>query len=190
MVTWRSIPEFAKEVGFTPEYIRKLVRSGKIAENATKPKGKRFLINPDLAKECLKNNISYVGKHKSVEQNKTKQKPKVKQKPKQNKVSDAQKKQTISDAGLGGVVSLAEAQKLKENYIAALKKIELEERRGDLLQKTDVEKEAFEIARGVRDAILNIPDRISAELASMTDTHKINDKLITEITQALEELSS
>ena len=173
MTEWLSVPEFAKQVKKTPQYINRSVRNGKISEAALKPKGKRFLINPKRAIADMERNVSYINKKSGVEQS----------------GKETEKKQTIKDAGLD-IVPLAEAQKLQANYIAALKKIELEERQGYLLKKEDVEKDFFNVGRRVRDALLNIPDRISAELASITDTHVINDLLTVEISQALEELSS
>lgn len=181
MTEWISIPEFAKRELKSPQYIRRLIRDGKITETAVRQKGKRFLINPKQAIADLAANTSYMNKRPAVEHL---------EKEKQNEtVSDYKKESVINSAGLK-IVSLAEAQKLQANYIAALKKIDLEERQGDVLQKTDVEQDAFNIARRTRDAILNIPDRISAELASATDTHVINSKLTKELIQALEELSS
>ena len=173
MTEWLSVPEFAKHVKKTPQYINRSVRNGKISETALKQKGKRFLINPKRAIEDMERNVSYINKKSGVEQS----------------GKETEKKKTIKNAGLD-IVPLAEAQKLQANYIAALKKIELEERQGYLLKKEDVEKDFFDVGRRVRDALLNIPDRISAELASITDTHVINDLLTVEISQALEELSS
>jgi len=73
--------------------------------------------------------------------------------------------------------------------VAALKKIELKEKQGEYLLKSDVEKDAFDMARIIRDAVLNIPDRISAELASIKDIHVISEKLTSELTTCLEELT-
>jgi uncharacterized protein YxjI len=79
---------------------------------------------------------------------------------------------------------------LKANYDAALKKLEYEQKNGDLLEKSSVERDAFETARRVRDSILNIPDRIGAELASSTDIFQVKEKLTKSLIQALEELAS
>ena len=70
-----------------------------------------------------------------------------------------------------------------------MKKLEYEEKSGDLLKKDAVKKSAFETGRKVRDAILNIPDRVGAELASITDVFIVKEKLSKELIQALEELS-
>lgn len=187
-IVWIGVPEFAKQVGMTPQYIRRLIRDGKITEKSLKPHGKRYLVNPKKAIEEMVMNTSYQAHQKPVEHT-AKGKKETNKKETNTASNDTEKQQIVKAAGLT-IVPLAEAQKLQANYAAALKKLDLEERRGDLISKATVEKEAFEMARRVRDAILNIPNRISAELAIITDPHLITDKLNTEITAALEELSS
>ncbi|MCF6147284.1 MAG: hypothetical protein E3K37_01350 [Candidatus Kuenenia sp.] len=58
-----------------------------------------------------------------------------------------------------------------------------------LVPAKDVESAAFEIARQVQDALLNIPDRLAALLAAETDKIKIHEMLEKEIDLALEKLS-
>jgi len=60
---------------------------------------------------------------------------------------------------------------------------------GELIPVEEVKTEAFNVARVVRNNLLNIPDRISALLASMNDTEKIHETLTEEIRTALEELT-
>ncbi|MBA3009724.1 MAG: hypothetical protein KKF12_12250 [Proteobacteria bacterium] len=175
MKKWKSIPEFAKEMGFSPQYIRKLVESGKIEKTATKPNGKRFLIDPVLAKKQMKNNVSYVGRHAKPQEEQTGPTP-------------AETIAVVEKAGLQ-MVSLSKAQTRRANYEAALKKLELEEKTGELVSAEKVDLDFFNIARLVRDAILNIPSRIGAELASITDVHLVNERLTTELNAALEELA-
>lgn len=97
--------------------------------------------------------------------------------------------QTAKKAGTQDM-TLADAQKLQAQYKAALLKLDYEQKSEQLVEVAKVKLEAFEMARTVRDSILNIPDRISAELASCTDVHEINQKLTVTLTEALEELSA
>lgn len=60
---------------------------------------------------------------------------------------------------------------------------------GELVSVEEVKTEAFNVARVVRNNLLNIPDRVSALLASMSDTEKIHETLTEEIRTALEELT-
>lgn len=53
-----------------------------------------------------------------------------------------------------------------------------------------MEDSAFEVGRRVRDALMVIPNRLSALLAAEQDRHKVHEMLEKEIRQALEYLSS
>ncbi|MGL5029385.1 MAG: hypothetical protein ACRC6C_04805 [Wolbachia pipientis] len=59
---------------------------------------------------------------------------------------------------------------------------------GELISVEEVKTEAFNVARVVRNNLLNIPDRVSVLLASINDTEKIHETLTEEIRTALEEL--
>ncbi|WP_341817098.1 hypothetical protein [Wolbachia endosymbiont (group A) of Agelastica alni] len=61
---------------------------------------------------------------------------------------------------------------------------------GELVAVEEVKTEAFNIARVVRNNLLNIPNRVSALLASLSDTEKIHKTLTEEITSSLQELSN
>ena len=60
---------------------------------------------------------------------------------------------------------------------------------GELIPVEEVKTEAFNVARVVRNNLLNIPDRVSALLASTNDTEKLHETLTEEIRTALEELT-
>lgn len=171
---WVTIAECSRQVDVDQSVIRKQIKGGKITRAAwkyKKPGSKQIVVNVDQVIKDRAANLGQQGKAASDDQ------------------PEEKKTQTIQSAGLQNATR-AEAEAWQAKFKAALLKLDLEERQGQLLKKVDVEKDAFNMARRVRDALLNIPDRISAELASMTDTHVINDKLTTEITQALEELSA
>ncbi|BET29112.1 hypothetical protein wCauATS_13140 [Wolbachia pipientis] len=61
---------------------------------------------------------------------------------------------------------------------------------GELVAVEEVKNEAFNVARVVRNNLLNIPNRVSALLALLSDTEKIHMALTEEITNSLEELSN
>lgn len=83
-----------------------------------------------------------------------------------------------------------QARAMREAYLAKVAKLVYEERIGKLVSAEKVKAEAFEAARMTRDAILNLPNRISHELASETDPSKIHNLLTIELTKALEELAN
>ncbi|MEO5348004.1 MAG: hypothetical protein H7834_16755 [Magnetococcus sp. YQC-9] len=73
--------------------------------------------------------------------------------------------------------------------MAEITRLDLEERQGKLLRADDVEREAFELGRRVRDRLLNIPSRVSPTIAAETDFKVIERLLTQELRTALEELS-
>jgi len=84
----------------------------------------------------------------------------------------------------------AAARAEKEYWLGQKAKIEYKRLKGEYIAVQDVEKQAFDTARAVRDAMLAIPPRISPILASETDQFKIQRVLLEEINQALTGLSN
>lgn len=81
-----------------------------------------------------------------------------------------------------------QARTLREAYMARLAKLEFDEKSGLLVKADAVKNEAFKTARIVRDGLLNIPDRIAAELANETNQFKVHQRLTHEIRRVLEDL--
>lgn len=84
---------------------------------------------------------------------------------------------------------LAQCQARKELFRAKLVELEYEERVKTLVLREAVEREAFRIGRQVRDAILNIPDRLAGVLAAETDQREVRNILVRELRQSLEVLA-
>ncbi len=63
------------------------------------------------------------------------------------------------------------------------------QKQGRLIDRAVAAREAFDIARTVRDSILGVPDRISAELAAETDQARVHRRLEEELRGALSALA-
>lgn len=87
------------------------------------------------------------------------------------------------------VPTLVESNTIHAAYKAKLAQIEYEEKVGTLVDTAVVKKEAFRLARITRDAMLSIPDRLSAEIAGMTDAFAIHAKLTDEIRTAIADIT-
>lgn len=83
-----------------------------------------------------------------------------------------------------------ESQARRERYKADLTELEYFQQVGKLILAEDVDREWFELARLVRDTMLNIPARIADQLAHETDPRKVQDLLEAEIYQALESIAA
>jgi hypothetical protein len=81
------------------------------------------------------------------------------------------------------------ARTVRETYQAKLAQLDYEEKAGELVRRDDLRVELFNASRGMRDRLGQLPDRLSGELAGMTDQHAVALMLQTEITNALEEIA-
>jgi hypothetical protein len=83
----------------------------------------------------------------------------------------------------------SKARAAKEVYEAKIRKLDFEQRLGNLISKKQVQVAAFNRARVLRDAFLNIPTRLSAQLAAETDAITVHELLEQEIRKVLEEFA-
>ena len=93
-----------------------------------------------------------------------------------------------SGQSLSNSQALLEARIAKEQAIAGLRKMELEERAGLLVDAKKVSRDAYNEGRRVRDAMLSIPSKIAPELASEIEPEKVAIILTKIIREALEGL--
>ena len=91
-------------------------------------------------------------------------------------------------ATVGGV-TFTQARTMREAFAAKLQRLEYERRAGQLIEKADAQKQAFECARRTRDALLSVGPRV-ASLARAAESDFEAEQIITkEITAALENLA-
>lgn len=70
------------------------------------------------------------------------------------------------------LLSKIESEEKKAHYEANLKELEFNTKSGELVEKSEVESQAFEMARIVRDMVLNIPVICAPKLASVLGLKK------------------
>jgi hypothetical protein len=73
------------------------------------------------------------------------------------------------------------ARAIVEQYKARMAKLEFEKVAGDLLDRRQVEIAAFNRFRVLRDALLNLPDRVASQIASESDESAIHQFLLQEL---------
>ena len=66
-------------------------------------------------------------------------------------------------------ITYSDARALKEVYVAQKHKLSIKERAGELVLRSEVEQEASNQFRLIRDACFNLPPRLSAQLAAESD---------------------
>ena len=81
------------------------------------------------------------------------------------------------------------SRQIKDLYGARMAKLEWEKEIGAVVERAVVDKEAFEIGRIVRDALMRLPDRLAGILAAELNQQKIHALLTKEFRQVLEALA-
>jgi hypothetical protein len=83
------------------------------------------------------------------------------------------------------IPDLNESRARREHYQAELAKLQVALQRKELVPADDVKKQAFQIGRSVREALSNLADRLSHQLAGETDPQVIHQMLSQEHRAAL-----
>jgi phage terminase Nu1 subunit (DNA packaging protein) len=96
---------------------------------------------------------------------------------------------TRKDSAELEIPSFNESRAKSEHFRAELARLDLEVKEDQLVEVSRVKREAFSAARAVRDALGNIPDRVSNQMAAESDPVIIHQTLTEEIRKALETLT-
>jgi hypothetical protein len=171
-----TFSEFAAIKGCTKAAVTHATKS-RIAAAVVEKDGKRWL-DRDMAlelwrKNTLKNNVAKVDEPDPV------------------KPRDARElRQQVAGLPDDEIPELNESRARREHYQAELAKLEVDLKRKELVPAVDVQKEAFALGRSVREALANLADRLSYQLAGETDPARIHAVLTDEHRAALVELSN
>ena len=171
-----TFSEFAAIKGCTKAAVTHATKS-RIAAAVVEKDGKRWL-DRDMAlelwrKNTLKNNAAKVDEPDPV------------------KPRDARElRQQVAGLPDDEIPELNESRARREHYQAELAKLEVDLKRKELVPAVDVQKEAFALGRSVREALANLADRLSYQLAGETDPVRIHAVLTDEHRAALMELSN
>jgi hypothetical protein len=87
------------------------------------------------------------------------------------------------------IPDLNESRARREHYQAELAKLQVSQQRRELISADEVKKEAFALGRSIREALANLADRLSHQLAGETDPVVIHELLSQEHRAALSEIS-
>jgi hypothetical protein len=189
-----SMAEFAKLAGVSVVGIHKAIGRGRI-KSAVQLSGKRWWIHQERGLAEFKAGRDGRGGHRTPgggAGRQSSQDAPGQATADQGATTHAQPAKDDASGIPGGfrvAETLVNAKTRHETIKATLAELELAEKEGRLVDAGKVKAEAFRKGRLVRDSILNIPDRISGELAAITDAHQIHVILSRELRQALEELA-
>jgi len=168
--------EFAKYVGVTRPAITQAVTAGRISDAVVEVNGKKFL---DLETALYLYNKNTRRTTAATNKVPPPQAPKTRKEVKDR--VDFMPDDEIPDLN----VSRARA----EHYKAEISKLQLMESRKDVVPAALVKKEGFEVGRVIREALMNLADRLSNQIAGESDPRMIHKMITDEHRIALEELS-
>ena len=83
------------------------------------------------------------------------------------------------------IPDLNESRARREHYQAELSKLQVAQQRRELVPAEEVKKDAFQVGRSIREALSNLADRLSHQLAGETDPAVIHQLLSDEHRDAL-----
>jgi hypothetical protein len=177
MAALLSLRQYAKHRGCDPKAVRTALQSGRIT---ALQEGKEWRIDAAKADAQWDRNTQ-LGKPKGRKSKETSALPIVESTHKESEPGEI----TPSEAFKRFNVAAAKEKEFK----AKLAELECGRQSGELVEAAMVRAGTFALARQVRDAMLDIPHRVSADLAAETDEFEVHQKLTVEIKIALRTLA-
>ena len=172
MKTILNATEYARHRGVSTTAVTLAVKSERLKESVVRD-GKSYLINVEIADREWSANTDYT------------RLPRAGSKRSQAAAVKADPIATDDEIADGAIPDFSDSRAKREHHQAGIAELEHRKLAGELVPKSDVERDSFKAARRVRDAMLNVPDRISADLAAITDPFEVHARLTAEIRDAL-----
>lgn len=164
-----TVAQFAAELGVSTQSVNAAIQKGRI--KAIKKEGKPRVIDAIEGKAQWDKAKTEKAKAKAAKKKKEKEPPKKVEPEKFEGL-------TLYSAELREKVAKMKLQELKAD-----------EQAGRLVSREEVERDAFSIARKVRDKLFNMPLRLAHEFAAETSPHQCEILLQRELVKVLEELT-
>ena len=100
-----------------------------------------------------------------------------------------QLKEKIDSLPAESIPDFAESKAKREFYLAELTKLDVEEKKKQLVSVEDIKKSSFAKGRAIREALTNLADRLSHQLAGEDDATVIHQIINSEHKEALNNLA-
>jgi len=183
-----SLKEYARHRGESPRAVRKAIESGRLTAASCRRGRNRWFIDPSRADLEWEDAT-----------NPARQRPRERRRGGPADYGQAglfgdldppPGPQPAPVEGNGNGVRLARAQALRTTFQAQRERLKFEQESGQLVRREEVEVEAFQLARQLRDRLNQIPARVRDEFAAETSAIAIEERLQAEIHTVLRELIS
>lgn len=97
-------------------------------------------------------------------------------------------KESVDKDNKTNLPPIIQSRSIKEAYQSRMAKLDYEERIGKTIDAEKVKEDSYKVARTIRDNILNIPDRLAAQLSGETSQYVIHKKLSDELKKAIADI--
>ena len=186
-----GIREAARRLGVSDTAVHKAIKAGRVTVAGRTPTSNRPLVAwPQTQDDWLANSDQTKRSHVGSRGSPRREADPV---PQVQLATSARPDEVPDDAPAVGRTptgpSYAQSRAIREAYQARLAKLEFEERSGKLIDANEVKVRAFKLARGARDALLTLPDRLAPILASSTDVQEIHRLLLEDIERTCRQIA-
>lgn len=157
--------EFGRQIGVSGEAVRKAIASGRIPQAAVG----EIVLKSGRSRPAIKDvQLAISSWGANTNENHAGQRGKVRADKAQDPELREAKESPLASPGTAPVSAsgFAKAKAVRETFQAKLAQLEYEEKSGKLISTDKVRIAQFTQGQIIRDAILNIPDRIAAQLAA------------------------
>ena len=194
-----GIREAARRLGVSDTAVHKAIKAGRAHIAGRHPTNNRPLVAwPDIEADWHRNSDPTKRTHVGPQGGSPKRAgyggnaAPARPMPTAAQVLSGQGEDPVAPSAPGGPAapSIAASRAVKEAFLARQAKLDYERAIGKVVDADSVKVEAFKLARQVRDGLLNIPDRVAAELAAEMDPGRVHDRLYREIRTALSALAA
>lgn len=168
--TYGTRSEYAGHINRSAPYVTKLGHQGRLVERSVDGK---TLVDFELTDRLVRNTADLSKAHNGANA-----KPDLPRSPALGAVGDVGRVDVI----------FRQAQAQERAYNAKLAELEYKRAIGEVVSAADVEAELSRVFAAFREAMLQIPARVSAILAAETDAAKVSETLTDEIRRALLQL--
>lgn len=146
---------YAARRGVSDRAVRKAIETGRLVKCLSK-RGNRWLIDPHIADLEWDRNTAPQKVRTSAQINNGKARARGEE--------TEPEPPTVPGAGKGAA-TYSQAKAAAEGYRAMLLKLDYQERDGTLVKRADVERQLFEVAKQVKDAVLRLGPLMIGEIA-------------------------
>lgn len=181
-----SFADFAKTQGVSKQAISKAA-SGRLASAVREVDGKRCLDQERALELWTCGNMRQARKSKAASAG-----PRMAGRSGRPRAEDADAAAVAAEVMRlpdDAIPDLGISIERKEHYRAELAKVEAMRKREEVGSIAEMKREAFTLGKAVREGVLGVVARVSADLAAMTDQLEVERRLEEELTVALRSLA-